>query len=401
MKRHPLPWRLLLLAATVSGVSAGLAANLFARDDTCKGSNAQSCPKEVAGRFCCDAGSACYSLAAGTTVICCPENGPCDIVGPISCNVRLQDASIYPGAAVKTSVFDVSLPKCGKDCCPFGYQCSKNGKKCVRDDDQSRPPVDLKPTSSTSSIATPSTTSTPADSASSTTSSSPSPSASSDPTPSSQVNWGPVIGGIIGGCAGLFLVIALAIFIIRRRKAADQTNFVPMRRSAASSGPYGHVISAPMLHPGSYRSDFLRGNPGSSSPTPGSTSPSNPQPAPPPPRISIPNPFDSPDPSPRSLYGARASVTSVDELSPKTGKVAGSRLAPIRNMRSSIARHSRLLTPHISPNRQSRERINVFADPDTVSDNPRATTMSGMMEQAGLGDVHRGNPYVPGTTPKI
>lgn len=52
------------------------------------------------------------------------------------------------------------------------------------------------------------------------------------------------------------------------------------------------------------------------------------------------------------------------------------------------------------------ENINVFADPVTVrtrSDKryTHATTFTDLMDEADLGDVRRGRPYVPGTTPRI
>ena len=54
------------------------------------------------------------------------------------------------------------------------------------------------------------------------------------------------------------------------------------------------------------------------------------------------------------------------------------------------------------------ENIDVFADPTTVTpggrageDDHRITTFSDMMAQADLGGVHRGEKYVPGSTPRI
>ena len=50
----------------------------------------------------------------------------------------------------------------------------------------------------------------------------------------------------------------------------------------------------------------------------------------------------------------------------------------------------------------------MFADPTTVTpggrageDDHRITTFSDMMAQADLGGVHRGEKYVPGSTPRI
>ena len=66
-----------------------------------------------------------------------------------------------------------------------------------------------------------------------------------------------------------------------------------------------------------------------------------------------------------------------------------------------MARHSRR-PDSISRDDPSSESINVFADPTTVSSNdPRTTTFSDMMSQAGLDKVHKGKPYVAGATPRI
>jgi len=94
------------------------------------------------------------------------------------------------------------------------------------------------------------------------------------------------------------------------------------------------------------------------------------------------------------------SATSHDDRNAKHGHV-GARLAPIRAMRASVARHSRR-PDSISRDDPSSESINVFADPTTVSSNdPRTTTFSDMMSQAGLDKVHKGKPYVAGATPRI
>ncbi|KAJ6446208.1 UPF0041 domain-containing protein [Purpureocillium lavendulum] len=117
-------------------------------------------------------------------------------------------------------------------------------------------------------------------------------------------------------------------------------------------------------------------------------------------RASIPNPFDSPSPSAHSPARSPMSATSNDERNAKTGHVGGARLAPIRAMRASVTRVSR--RPDSITREPSSESINVFADPTTMSTHdPRATTFSDMMGQAGLERVHKGKPYVPGTTPRI
>jgi hypothetical protein len=71
--------------------------------------------------------------------------------------------------------------------------------------------------------------------------------------------------------------------------------------------------------------------------------------------------------------------------------------------------HHNSLSPRLR-REPSGENIDVFADPDTVRStthgnvdkrSTRGTTFTDMMNQADLGDVHSGRPYVPGTTPRI
>lgn len=392
-----MPLRLLLLRLLLSSavVSSSPAADVFARADTCAAKGLDSCSKDLPDNFCCPKDSSCVSLAAETTVLCCPTNKSCDTIKPITCNIQAQDPSTDLKAPIKTTVFDVDLPKCGSTgyCCPFGYSCSDDGAWCSRNEDQSRPPKNEQPSAISSATVESSATST----------ASTTPSRVSDPSPAPGPDKGPLIGGIVGGVAGLVLLVVIIVLCLRRRRAASDHDSIRESSSGAGSGPYGHVISAPVLHPGSYRSDFLRGNPASpeSSTAPAATlySPTHTN-LRPTPRLSIPNPFNSPNPAPYSPLESRVSVTSVEELTARTGHVVGSRLAPIRAMKPTESRSSHRLSTQ-----NSFEDINVFADPDTVrptGSGRRITTMSDMMEEVGLGDVHRGRrPYVPGTTPRI
>ena len=169
------------------------------------------------------------------------------------------------------------------------------------------------------------------------------------------------------------------------------------------------------------------------------------------PRISIPNPFSSPNPS----HGSRspesvASSHADDDAPPRHGAVSSSRLAPIRAMKASSkyghrSQHGSQMI-HKDP---SSENIDIFADPDDLEDDgcsssggstrskgsniarkpvpfpvkptptaalaargypgadrlTKGTTFTDLMDQAELGDVHRGErqyvPYVPGATPRI
>uniref|UniRef100_A0A0L0NNS3 Mid2 domain-containing protein n=1 Tax=Tolypocladium ophioglossoides (strain CBS 100239) TaxID=1163406 RepID=A0A0L0NNS3_TOLOC len=406
MARKPVPLRLLLLTAVAaSTVSATPASKFFVRADTCAANGLQACSKDLPDQFCCPQGSSCISLAGATTVLCCPNDRTCSKIQPITCNVREQDPAKNSKAPIQTTVFDVALQNCGDAfCCPFGYSCSDGGKECTMNQDQSKAPKDEQPSSSpTTTTAEPTVTSTRIESATSASSTTPSQESSG---PSSRPERTSIIGGAVGGCLVLLLVITVVILCIRRRRrdaTSEKSSFA--RSNTSGSGPYGNVISAPVLHPGSYRSDFLRGSPParrSFDPDPRSPPP-DPPPASRPPRISIPNPFDSPNPSGYSPPVERASITSHDERTARTGHVVGARLAPIRTMKASEVRQSRRPSTQHVQREPSSESINIFADPSTMHNNKdnRTTTLSDMMEQAGLGDVHRGRPYVPGTTPRI
>ena len=413
MAPRPLPRRLFLLSAVAARTaSATPASRLFSRADTCAAKGLQSCSKDLPDQLCCPNGSVCIPLAGATTVLCCPSNRTCDKIQAITCNIRAQDLANNQNAPIQTTVFDVALPKCGSDlCCPFGFSCTDDGKECTMDQDQSKAPKAEQPTSSPSRTtqrptSTPITTSIGVQSTTSAASATPS---------QEDSNAGPertsIIGGAVGGGLVLLLLVIVILCIRRRRRNAVSEKSSYARSNNNGPGPYGNVISAPVLQPGSYRSDFLRG-----SPSTGRSFNPDPQPPPPrpqtpthPPRISIPNPFDSPDPSGYSPPGSHASYTSHDERTARAGRVVGARLAPIRAMKASEMRYSRRPSTQNVPSESvprpeaSSESINVFADPSTVHNTRgnRTTTLSDMMEQAGLGDVHHGRPYVPGTTPRL
>ncbi|PFH57932.1 hypothetical protein XA68_14372 [Ophiocordyceps unilateralis] len=410
-----MPKRRLLLVYLVVG-------SVVVRADLDCVSGFQSCPNQHRG-LCCAQTSSCIPLAGGTTVLCCPSDRSCDRIRPITCDIREQDPDANPKAPIKTIVSDADLPRCGKEwCCPFGYEC-EGGRECVKNQDQSKEPVRRKTSSSvrTSSTSSWSRTTTATGrpsphSSSSSTAASPSsesssgpasvtaPSSSPSPAPPDAAppsnNRGAVIGGTIGGTLAALAILAAVILLIRRRRRSSSNS------SHHQRPPFGQVISAPLLNQDSYRSDFLRAKQAGRLP-----------PTPPPaqrpasrltrwgiPTPAIPNPFTSPVVgSPSSPNdAARSSITSLEELTARTGHVGGSRLAPIRTMRPSDFRRSR----HVRHQRAS-ENIDVFADPDIAPsadfrhDANRDTSLTVMMEQAGLGDLRRGRPYVPGTTPRI
>lgn len=394
MVRPPTALRLLLLGAlgARAAVSASAPPTPLHRRDLCAANALQRCSNGLPDTFCCPEGSSCLSLAGATTVLCCPSGRDCTRIQPIICDVAKQDAEKSPTAPIKTTALDAPLPRCGASlCCPFGYSCSDDGNECLQNADQSKPPRALSsavPTTATTRPAphaTPASTDAPPPTAST-------PAGDQQPDASSGPNKALVVGGIVGGCVGLLLVMAVVVLCVRRRRNAVDRN------SSDSSALCGTVISAPVLHPNTYRSDFLRVVP------PLRAFPPEPQPPPPPAarHASIPNPFDSPDPHSQSPTHSRASITSSDERNARTGHVAG-RLAPIRVMRPSEMRHSR--RPDHVCREPSGEGISVFADPVAVGRDLRGATFSEEMERAGFGPSPAPAPanrlYVPGTTPRI
>ena len=432
--------RLLLMLATTTSRPAS-ASPVLAKSNTCAANNLLSCPSGLPSDFCCPKDYACQALAGNTTAVCCPSGQTCNFVQPITCNVQDQNPQKSLDGSVKTSVFDVKLPACGSEtCCPFGYSCQEDSL-CRRNEDQSKTPQQAAQSASSTTTTTTTTTAATSTSTSSSaaaktqsntststaTSTSTSSSASTAPA-SDSGSQGPVttsiIGGVVGGCLVLLLIAVIIFLYIRRSN----------RRNAASTEKTGHghrrgagsipTISDPIIHPNSYRTDFILK-------TASARTSSEDQPAPRrapsgraksgrlPPRISIPNPFTSPNPSTQSELSpasSRASAVSREEHPPREGQVNSTRLKPIRAMKAASSRVSRRflsqqhppsLTP--GPSRESSgENIDVFADPETVNsaggggrERERLTTFTDMMAEADLDDPQKGRPYVPGTTPRI
>lgn len=109
---------------------------LFSRDDSlCLVSNYTPCGGGAPDNFCCPRDTKCMVVAANTTALCCP-NGSCGKLEPITCNVGYQNVTAYPDAPIHTVALEKELPKCGKQCCPFGYKCNSQ-TQCVLSDDES------------------------------------------------------------------------------------------------------------------------------------------------------------------------------------------------------------------------------------------------------------------------
>lgn len=125
-------------------LTESLPALLQRKNEQCSNSTYQSCGSSVPGNFCCEKTSTCNILAAGTTILCCPENGDCSHIMPLDCDIDNYNVDISPQSDVLTTATDVELPKCGNMCCPFGYSCGENKSSgqfwCTRDDDQKLSP---------------------------------------------------------------------------------------------------------------------------------------------------------------------------------------------------------------------------------------------------------------------
>ncbi|KAH6898378.1 hypothetical protein B0T10DRAFT_453710 [Thelonectria olida] len=454
LRRHPTSLRLWLVAALLAPTTTALPASLiFARADTCT----VSCGSDLPSSLCCTSGTKCIILAGKTTVVCCPTGSTCKTIKPVTCDISQQNGTDHPGSTIKTSVLDVALETCGEQCCPFGYTC-KDGD-CEMNSDQSEAPGSSSSTttsavasatsaSDNASTATAETTATDAASATDVASAD---ATATDPAStdaaaegsgdgeSKDKDSGPattsIIGGVVGACIGLLVIGIIIFFYIRRKKKSDAIRSEKSGaayghgRSPSSNGSFGNIISEPIAQPGSYRTDFILKSPSNSRTTvagsgsgmtPSGTTPSRSSPSrtsysrastlmrsassiirvhPTPPRIriSIPNPFNSPNPSPNH-HSAQPSPTADDEA-PRHGTV---RLAPIRAMRATSHCSRRPSTPELQ-REPSSESINVYTEPGTVKSRPltRGTTFTDLMDEADLAAVRRGSPYVPGTTPKI
>lgn len=417
MMRLPVQLLLLLLTSTTSAVPSP--SRLFLRQDTCL-PNFSVCGGGLPRNFCCPEGTKCLSLAGDTTVLCCPEGSSCEKIETVPCNLDEMDPEEFPDAPIKTTVFDVALEKCGDKCCPFGYTCNGSGQ-CQKDRDQSQPPKgdeEEEPVVTTTTTTTQ--TAEPTSEPEETETGAPEATATNDPANSgdgeeqdedSGPNTGAIVGGVVGGCAVLLIAAVALLVVVRRRNrqkpsSPSLTEKSRNRREKTKSAGFSNIISDPISQPDQYRTDFIL-HPPSTGPSAErwlDRQPSNARAAPVrPPRASIPNPFNSPNPSVAGSASSRASTASFGDV--RTGQVTrGARLAPIRSMKAS-SRHLRPSDAYGYANHNpSAESIDIFADPRAV-DRPdtRQTTFTDLMDEADLSGVGRDRTFiqVPGTTPRI
>ncbi|KAG6037313.1 hypothetical protein E4U41_005185 [Claviceps citrina] len=421
-----------------------------ARQDKCAAQGMQSCSAGgLPSAFCCETGRRCMLLAGGSTVMCCPSDSSCEAIRPITCDVGAQNPDANLMAPIKTLAQKSRLPRCAANgsCCPFGFTCADDGKLCLKDQDQSQTPDGYIAAANPASAAVPISTGTKASSAAAPATASATASASASETASeiasgtasatasatasvvpghevSSGSLGPgktsIIGGVVGGVLALiFLAVVIFLCVRSRKRDASSVRSFPYSQSSGS-GPHGHKISAPIANPEtSYRTDFIRKTPSVQSSRPQSLAsrfsrtPQLTHAPPPNPRLSIPNPFDSPTSSTHSPAASRYSVAS-DYGEVHTGQV-GAKPKPIRALTPSAWRESRRISRRDVEGVRSSDGIGMFADANAANgrkggqSNNRQTSFSDMMEEARMGDVHRGQPYVPGgtkrhvpgTTPRI
>ncbi|KAL0939021.1 uncharacterized protein CTRU02_205631 [Colletotrichum truncatum] len=382
--------------------------SVFKRQETCAAENFSPCGGSgLPASFCCEKGKTCIPLAGNTTVLCCPAGISCDRITPINCAVSLQDPEAHPEAVIKTTALKSKLPACGTQCCPFGYTCN-GADQCVINVDQTKKPSELPaselpattpgPTSSVpipTVIPTTIATTTPLKTESSVATApaqqdgeegekkDPNKNESTFPTAI-------VIGVLCGVLAGVGLGVALLLFLARRRRRNTAIRTEKKRsggpRPSTSTSSFGNIISEPIpISDSALRTDFI---------------------------LKTPSTVHSRNSSAATTLAAQPIGLARSDSKPRTPERTPERgipVPPIRNMRPNSGRRppgaqNPLLAPpgqHLQ-HEPSSESINVFADPHTVGRPGQkrltsATTFTDLMDEAELGDVRRGKPFVPRT----
>ncbi|ETI29112.1 hypothetical protein G647_01565 [Cladophialophora carrionii CBS 160.54] len=219
-------------------------------------------PKLPSG-FSCPTGSNCISLDASSSALCCPESSSCDNIQTISCDVASQNATSNPTAGIFTIRLGDKLPTCGTKCCPFGYNCVRDGAgnsvctiiKSTSIVGKTEPSSGNTSSSSTATSSATRTATSTASTTSSTTSSSAVSASAAQATPRcNKFPIGVFLAGLFPGMfVGAFLMLGWVICSGRHRKPSS-------RSSTGSSISYKPTISdpIPMAGGGGLRTDFLR-----------------------------------------------------------------------------------------------------------------------------------------------
>lgn len=211
--------------------------------------------------FCCPTDSTCISLDSSSSALCCPRGADCSIIQPIACEVKFQDVSDRPDAAIKTTRLNDKLDTCGKGkCCPFGYTC-KGDSRCELDRATSSTKSDSPSSSASRTLSTSSSTASPAGIDST---------APPGATPLCPRFPGAAVavGFFPGMLAGAIMALLGVIFLGRRYTQDDRphskgsswssTQFSgPHKRTRSASGTI-IGISEPIPTQNGARTDFLR-----------------------------------------------------------------------------------------------------------------------------------------------
>ncbi|KAJ0166691.1 hypothetical protein CTA2_6248 [Colletotrichum tanaceti] len=406
--------RATVLSILIASAHAASIPSVFGRQDSCTADGFSACGNGLPNNFCCGTGTRCITLAGDTTVLCCPEGSSCDRISPITCNVNLQDPAAHPDAQIKTTALKGKLGTCGANkCCPFGYTCNSN-QQCVMESDQTKEPEVV-----VTSTPGPTSTGTAPTVIPTTIAASAAP--SDDRKNDNSFPTAIVIGVLCGVLVGVGLGVALLLLLARRRHRRNAPLQTEKKRSGAprpstSTSSFGNIISEPIpMSDSTVRTDFILKTPSTVNSRSSATTPT---------------------PRKAGGYGygyghhTRLSSTATTlahhpiglarsdsalRTPPNTNTPQrGVPVPPIRGMRpnSGSQRHhpSKVPSPLLPPKpvyiqrEPSSESINVFADPRTVGgERPgakRMTTFTDMMEEAELGEVRRGKPYVP-QTPQV
>ncbi|KAM7208053.1 hypothetical protein V8F20_001599 [Naviculisporaceae sp. PSN 640] len=412
MPRHRIPW-LAVSLATLSSTSWAIPANeLFGRQSSsCPANFSQCSAGSLPDNFCCPSGNTCVPLAANTTLLCCPTGRNCTVIQPIKCTIGLQDADRFPEAVIKTTALRGKLDSCGNNtCCPFGYTC--NGEnQCVKNINQNVAPVEAPEPSTPPS-------STPSSPGPSPTDTSPTEPGIGEAPAQGNSRSGPPVAVIAGASVAAVVVVvgaAVIAFLLARQRKKEEKNaeMVDTLKLTRSTSSFGNFISNPIVAEDStIRTDFSR-LPSSARSKPFGDGESTIVQSPPQSISSFPTPPTAAAAAKQQTRKARQSSIAYGYGAPATSPyIYGQNL----HVEDSPTVPQQPQTPRRAP--QDREpssvSINVFADPRTLTPeslagtgdnrprdyisqyNPnRMTSFTQMMEEAELGGVARGQPYVP------
>ncbi|KAL2161516.1 hypothetical protein VTH06DRAFT_8078 [Thermothelomyces fergusii] len=437
--------RLVLLAASIAAVHTAAASaisidQLLARQSSCLPSFFRCENAKFPDYFCCKGRETCISLAGDTTLLCCPEGSDCQRIRPVPCDLELQDGEANPDAVIKTTALGGTLPRCGSQCCPFGYSCVDG--QCAMDENQNAVPIQTttttRPEPTTSTTTTTTTrggvkTTTSADDASPTTEpteTAKDPGATDEPSAEDETgsSSGPPVAAIAGGAtaAGVVLIgaaAALAFYFWKKKKKQEgqkKKGRSPLKLSRSTSS-FGNLISRPVMASNSADIDnedaFVRPpcsaahiqelEPDSVTGAVLSSSITSPEAGAMPPAhaaaVLAAQPHGQSSRGAYGGYGRLEPSEYVDMPYADYERSAAPVPQPPRQNTTTTTTTTNSQNPNSNGNREpSSASIDVFADPDIAPGQnngapPRYSNMTSftqMLDSAGMGGVGRGEPYL-------